>query len=562
MNLQRARELRDRTLSSSWSWYVLLLAYGVVIFVVLAPALFSSVGGDDSYWILEKAPQTGGSYWSAFWTPLSEVFDFSGQPRTTALAFSERGVLALFTIDVATYFSIPPVIVWAGVKIVLLLGSIGATVVFLRQLTFRDRGGEIRRISRPTIAFVATTLPLTIALGMKTQNVATVNGWNFYPTLAYGPFIAFLLVAALALRSSTLLQRSYRAWAVPVVVLMAFMGLVINLSYELMALTVPLVILVVGLQPRERDVSWWTRWRPALTVVAAFAVSYTAIFAWIRWQISQMACQATDTCYAGTTLEPEARALWHNFLGSLPGQNGGFVTEQAKAAGRAYPQANAISVGLAVLGAILMLALWAAWTSRRRAATETPAADADPDDPRNDVRGLLVVLAVSVSIALGSTFITGITARAVELLDTSVLSYRTNVVTWSALSLAIVATVRLLMITGRRVLGPLALGGLAVVLAVGVALYFPRNVMSAQENRAEPAVVFIDSLQREVTLGDTTRAGDTRRCQALTDFLGHREQVSPRISRSATGAQESFEMFHGRPYCSAGLPPVVKPRAD
>lgn len=556
MNLPKPQLLLTRALTHSTTRYLLLIGYALVILVILAPVLFASVGADDSYWVLEKGHEAGGSYWTAFWEPASHAFDFSGtQPRTAVLGLAERQVLATFTMQVSVYFSIPPFLVWAAVKIALFLLSIGATVVFLRQLTFRNRQGEIRRIGSSTIAFMATTLPLTIALGVKSQNVGTLNGWNFYPTLTYGPFTYYLLFAALVLRASSLLQRNYRVWFAPVIVVMAFMGFVLNISYELLAVTVPLAGLVILLQPRPDSLSWWMRWRAGITVLAALFVSYTALFVWIRWRISEMACQTTDTCYPGAVVKVDQHALWNNFIGSLPGGNGAYVSEQADQAGRAYPQAGAVSIALALLAAVLMLAMWASWAARRQVVGQ---GSGKPDqESGDDTRGLLVVLAVSLSIAAGATVITGITARAIDLLETSMLSYRTNVVTWSALSLAAVTVVRLLMISGRRLLGPLALGGLVLVLVVGVALYFPRNVMSAQVNRAGGSVVFIDTLQQEVTMGDTSRAGDARRCDTLNTFLDGRDALSSRIIRAVNGAQASFEDIHHQPFCSAGVPAVV-----
>lgn len=547
----------QRALAQSWTRYVLLTAYVLVLFAILAPVLLSSVGADDSYWILEKGEAAGGSYWKAFWEPLSHAFDFSGgQARTTALSFAERGVLATFTLQVSTYFSIPPFLVWAAVKIVLLLATIGATVLFLRQLTFRHRDGDVRHLSPASIAFIATTLPLTIALGAKSQNVGTLNGWNFYPTLTYGSFVVLLLVGAMSLRATSLLDRHYRLWAAPVLIVMALLGVIINLSYELMAVAVPLTILIVLLRPRPRDTSWWKRWRPDVTVIGGLVLSYSGLFLWIRWRISQMDCQATDSCYAGTVVKLEPGTLRNNFLGSLPGGNGAFVGEQADLANRSYPGVSAVSIGLALLGVALMLTLWAAWSARRnvRLAQEPTSV---PGPANDDARGLLMVLIVSVAIAIGATGITGITARANEMLDTSMLSYRTNIVTWTALSLAAVTIVRLLMISGRRLVGPVALGGLSLVLVVGVALYFPRNVFSAQVNRAGGSVSFIDALQREVTTGDRSDEGDARRCGMLETFLDDRDEVSPRISRAVIGAQKSFQFLHQVPYCSEGLPAVV-----
>ena len=243
------------------------------------------------------------------------------------------------------------------------------------------------------------------------------------------------------------MQRNYRVWAAPVVIVMAFMGLVLNLSYELLALTVPLTVLVIVLQPREGE-SWWQRWRAAVTVLAGLVVTYSALFVWIRWRISEMACQATDTCYAGTVVKLDRQALWNNASWArCPGGPARTSASRPDHAGRAYPQANAVSIGLAVLGAALMLALWATWVARRRTVNDDTSSTNPRKSSDDDTRGLLMVLVVSLSIAAGTTVITGITERAVGMLETSMLSYRTNVVAWTALALAAVTVVRLLMIS-------------------------------------------------------------------------------------------------------------------
>src|SRR5690554_2712810 len=124
---------------SPWVWGTLLGAYIIVVIAILGPVLFASLGADDSYWVLEVAGQSQGSYWLAFWEPLTHAFEFNGQPRVTSLATSERRVLALLTIELATLFSIPPAVVWAGLKIALLgLGLIGVAL-FLKSLRFRGR---------------------------------------------------------------------------------------------------------------------------------------------------------------------------------------------------------------------------------------------------------------------------------------------------------------------------------------------------------------------------------------------------------------------------------------
>jgi hypothetical protein len=554
VSVESLRRLAGRVITSRLSWWLMLCVYAGAVLIVLAPVLLTSVGADDTYWILEKGPAADGSIWTAFWSPLSHAFDFSGQPRGTALALSERQVLALVTMRVATTFAIPPFMIWAAVKVALFAMSIVAVVVFLRQIRFRDAQRTLKGLGGSSIAFIAIALPLAIAIGAKSQNQTTLNGWNFYPTLTYGTFVGYLLFAALILRVSRLLQGNYRVWVAPVIVLMVALAVGVNLSYELLALTIPISVLVLALQPQPDGATLWLRWRAKLTVLVALVIPFTVLFVWIRWRISEMACQATHTCYSGTEVQIDARTLLHNFVGAFPGNNGAFVSDQASAVGRTFPTASGTSVGVAVLGAAALLGLWASWRAQheRRDAADAPRTEAQTDDG-GDVRGLLVVLAVGLSIAVGTAVITGITTKAVDSLQTPMLSYRSGVATWSALALCGVTIVRLLMLVPLRVAGAVAVAGLVAVEVVSVSMYLPRNILSAQENRRAAPIVFADSLHREVALGDTSRSGDARRCDSIRQELLRRHQnASPTFQRTLTDANKAFEFYHHEPFCSTG----------
>lgn len=527
-----------------------MAAYLSVTLIVLAPVLLTSVGADDSYWILKVAPESHGSYWHAVWDPLSQAFAFNGQPRTTALAYSGRNLISLLTTDLATAFAVPPAVIWAAIKVSLLAIGVVAVAVFLRQLSFRDRDGRIRRLQPASIAFITLSFPLTVAIAAKSQNVANLNGWNFYPTLSYGPIAVYLLLATLVLKSSALLQRNYRTWAVPVIALMAVIALALNLSYELLALTIPLCVGLLILQPTPADTTRWMRWRGKLTVLLTLAGTYSAIFVWIRLRISEMACQATGTCYAGSVPELNTHTLWNNFFGAFPGGTGAFVSEQAGSVGREFPGINPGSLFLAVVGAAALAGLWISWLARRTAGSEVPLDE--PAESRDDVRGLLVVIVTGLVIAVGSAVISGITANAVDQVQTPMLSYRTSVVTWSALALAGLAAVRLLTLVALRPARLIAPGILLLIIITSVSLYFPRNVMSAQINRAEARTQSIDDMHWEIVLGSTSAAGDARRCASIRAHRATYRQNIARFDRTVAAVYAAYEFYHHQLYCSTG----------
>ncbi|MFC5677326.1 hypothetical protein [Aeromicrobium endophyticum] len=543
---------RARLLTSPRVRPLAAAVYVATILVVLAPVLLSSVGADDRYWLLIKGPQADGSFVSAFWEPVRHAFDFDNQPRSTALSFSERAVLAMATMKVATTFAIPPFMVWAGVKIALFVLMLVAARVFLGQVRYRGRDGVVRGLEPSSIAFVTILLPVAIAIGAKSQNVSSFNGWNNYPTIAYGAFSAYLLSAALVLRLSRTLDRRYARGVVPVVALMAFIGFVLNLSYELTALIVPLTLVVLVLQPSGHpDGGLWRRWRGRATVFLSLAVPYTVVFWWIRRQISQMACQATDSCYEGTVVKIEPRTLLDNFVGALPGNNSALVTEQVERAGVPFPHASVPSLVVAVLAVGAAWVLWSTWRGRETPDRETPD---DPTSAHDDTRGLLAVLVVAATMAVGSTVITGISERAVEGLTAGSVSYRSGVVTWASLALLGLVAVRLLARSRRRVVGIGAYAALTAVLVGCVTLYLPRNVVSAQLNRAEPATVFADTIHREIVTGELKPRADDRRCAALAaELVRHGDSMPASVQPIIDGAYLSFEMFHDAPYCSTGI---------
>ena len=531
-------------------WRLLLGLYVAVLLVILAPVLLASVTGDDMYWLLEKGPAAQGSWWRAFWEPLSGAFTFSGNSaRTIPLTAGERQVLALITMRLATSFTIPPFLVWALVKVGLLALSVLAVHLFLREIRFRDRFGQIRGLSRGTVVFITMAFPLVVAVGSKAQTVATLNGWNVYPTLTYGPLPVLLLLAVAALRAARLCEKDYRFWAVPAGVAMAAIAVVINFSYEMLAIAIPLLVLLVMTRPGPDTGALWCRWRSRLTVVLSLGSTYTVVFAWLRWELSQFPCRQSGSCYSGTAVEFRRATLWTNLLGALPGHTSDFVANEARSSGLPFPGISWASLGLGLVAVAVLGALWACWRARHAASESEVSVSSDG-------RGLLVVIVTGVVIGLGVTVITGLSSRAVQLLQSPVVAYRSSVAVWSALALTGLALVRMFMVRRSRVLGFASGAALALLVVVCVAVFFPRNVMSAQVNRTTPSTVFGDFLHEEVARGDLSLAGDHRRCSTLERRVATVTASAPAgvtFTRTLKDAYKSFRFYHHAPFCSARI---------
>jgi hypothetical protein len=519
---------------------LLALAYALVLIVVLTPVLAASVGADDSYWVLRSAPDAGGSVWNAYWNSATHAFNFEGQPRTTSLATSERRVLAVIALNVAATFSVSPVVVWFAVKVALLLAGVGAVALFLWRFRFRGADGTTRGLTSQTVAFMVIFLPAVVAIGAKAQDVASLNGWLHYPTLAYGPIVVYFLAATLVLEATRLIARGGRRWIVPVVLSMAVVAVYVNLSYELIALTIPVALLAILFEPLPEGPAGRSRWMPKIVVGGSLAVIYLALFAWIRWRLSQMACNVDGSCYAGTVIEVRPRTLVNNFAGALPGGTAEFVSRQAIRAGRAMPEVTIASI---LLGALVVLLALLLWQSTR--AGRAPASGGD------DRRGLARVVAIAVVVALGGAAISGITANAVVQLQTSMLSYRSGVLIWTAVALVTVAVVRMVALSRVRALRAAAICALCVVVVVAIGLYFPRNVLSAQLNRSTERTLAIDALHREVALGDPK--GDERRCSSITAFIDTFDEVLPRVTRTIEATYLAYAFYHDEKYCITGV---------
>jgi len=90
-----------------------------------------------------------------------------------------------------------------------------------------------------------------------------------------------------------------------------------------------------------------------------------------------------------------------------------------------------------------------------------------------------------------------------------------------------------------------------------VALFLPRNIMSAQVNRVTATTPFYDSIHREVALGDKSVTGDARRCASISAALGGQAIPTGGVtkqtgfSRTLNGAYASFEYYYSQPYCSS-----------
>jgi hypothetical protein len=486
----------------------------------------------------------------------------SSHPRTVALALAARRALAVMVLQTSIAFSIPVAVPWAVAKALLLLLTLAAVAALTRQVRFRDADGRIRGIRRDSTVFVLLVLPLAMALGIKAQGIGGLNGWAEYPVLTYSALPMILATAALSLWLLRRLEANYRTWVWPAVGITALLAFVLNYSYEFVMVAIPVTVLAILLHPRQGAGSTWQRWRPHLTVGGLLAGGFSVLFVINRGRLSTFDCVQDGTCYSGSAVAIDARALLYGFVGALPSSTTGTITDVVESTGRSLPPFLTVAgVAIGLLAVLLLLATWHAWRLRASLSAR-PGMDGDRAvlasggrERLTDQRGLGIVALLALSAAIGVSVVSSITPRAIEWLATPELPYRSGPAVWTGIALAGVIGLRWLLARWstqvRFVIGVAA--GIAAVAAVGHLL--PLNSVVAQAERAAPRTQAADAIHWDVVLGDLTAEGEAGRCEHAarwTDVVG----AADYYNRTIRGANSAFEFLYGRPFCSgdAGRP--------
>lgn len=548
--LDRAHYRLGRALRAGPAFPLLCAAYAVAVLVIMMPALVSSVGADDMYFVLHSIDPAGRGPVDAVTGHLGDLFvqDTTGsQPRTVPLAITARRILAVIVLSLAVTFSIPIAAVWGAAKIAFLALTVASVAALLVQVRFATRRGEVRGLRRSTMAFLVLALPLATALGAKAQVIGGLNGWIHYPVLTLTAVPTIFLTAALCLWLMRKLHGDYRRWLVRSVVLLLVVAVILNYSYEFVAVAIPVAALAIVLQWWATRTAGFSDWKPAATVGAALVGGFTVLFLFNRWRLSQWDCVQDGTCYGGSFLDFDPLTLVMNFAGALPSSVTPTIESVMQETGRELPPAITGWGGLVGVAAVALLgAAWAAVRAREaRRQTSGRLRDADL---RESV-GLLMVLAISGVTALGVSLVSGLTSRAIGQVQTPEMPYRSGPAVWTALALVLVILFSMLFerlpAAGRQALTVVT--GTVVVLAVTHLL--PLNLAVAQAERAMPRAQAVDAIHWDVVLGDLTPRGDAQRCSnaaRYTSVVGS----SGYFDRTIDSAEVAFEYLYGVAYCS------------
>ncbi|WP_380167460.1 hypothetical protein [Jannaschia sp. R86511] len=544
---------RRSVLTRAWVWVLLVTA----VLVALLPVWASPVQSDDRYWYLISAADFDGSLLAVLAQVAQDADPANG--RVTPLAFAVRRLAAVTVLDLAVATGVPVAVWHALVKLLTLLAAVAAVHAFVSSL--RRRGPEgLEPLSRGTRTFLLAGTVAAAAAGAQTQ-VPARNGWVAYPLLTVGAVVVVLGTLALLLVLARAVGRGGARAVLLALLVGVVLGVVLNTTYELYVVAVPAGVVLLLLMPVTAGGRLRDEVRAKVLTLTPFLVSFVVVLVAIRAGIAA-ACQGTieridgipgeqEPCYVGTDPSLGTGVLvtgFRNLLGSLPVFGRTELLEDMTALSDDPVVPALVSPASLLLGLLLAGCLVVLWRLR-----PGPAAVAG-DDPRpggtGEVGVLLRAAVVVLLVALGAAGIMSLSVQAQELVASLGLPYRHTVLAWFCLALAGLLAVRALVLLHPARAGLLVLAS-AVVLGTLVAVTFPSNVAATRTARNLPGSAAVVAVHGELARGDLSRAGDIRRCDTVA--LAHRD-VTATSTRTPLlrGADESFRLYFGEPYCSLG----------
>lgn len=532
-----------RRLLVGLAWLVLL--GGALI--LLYPVLASPVSADDRYWYLEVPGRTGGSFAeAAAWTfgDMEELARNHG--RITTLAFLARRFSSIIVMDLAVATSTPVVGVQAGMKLVLLTAVVLSCLAYVRVLRYRDSDGDLRRLSGRVVTVVTATTIALLSVGAQAHSQFR-NGWTSYALLTYGAAIIMVGTVALMVWLTRLAARHGRAALVVAVLVAVVLAVVLNTSYELYYVAVPLILLAVLQQPMLHGRRQAGERRAKIWVGGAFAGTFLTCFVAIRAWVARLCAQRT--CYEGAQPDLGTQTIItavRNLLTAVPGGARSELAVDLRSVSmeNQFPGfATPLSVLISMLVALsLFTILWIAGIDQGGAKTSIPR--------RAEARLLLLAATVPLAAALGTALVMALSVQAQDIVLAVGHPYRNTMVTWTMLALAAAFLTAAGSLLRRRAC--VVLCSISLVVLVLGSHTMAGNYPALRAYRAQPQMQATDAVQWQVVLGDRSEHGDERRCATVDQVNGNLGAVRSR-ERVLEGADDSFRLYHGLPYCSAGV---------
>lgn len=525
------------------AWSVL----GVGLLVLLLPVLLAPVTADDRVWYPEVVARTGGSPLEAVRWSFEEMPERSARDgRVVVLALLARRLLMIPVYDAAVATALPVHVVQGGLKLGLLAAGVLSCWAFLRVVRTRDRTGRLVRLPRSTAAVVTVLLTVLLASGTQLQ-VPHRNGWVSYAILTYGAVVVIMGSVALMVWLTRRAASGGPTWMLVGVGAAVLLAMVLNTSYELYYVAVPLVVVAVLQQPltgpsearRARAARW--------TVASTFTVGFVVIFGGIRLWIRQVCVDGG--CYRGSTPELGGRTLLtgvRNLAGAVPVFGRTELRDDLTAVG-IRDQMPGLVTPLSLVVALVV----AAATTVVVSSTASAGRRGDDEAVARDARRLLLLAAgVPLAAAVGTALVMGLSSLSADIVVSLGVPYRSTMVTWTMLSLTAAMTLTsVCLVAPAARLRRLGLGAAALVVTLLAAFTLTQNLPALRAARLQPTHQAATSLQWEIVLGDLSPSGEARRCAALDDL---RASLRPTTwhERAAVAADGAFRHYHGQSYCS------------
>ena len=533
----------SRLAEHRWILVLASLVLGISVVVSLWPALSAPIAGDDRYWLIETPAKFESSYLSVIAGTWEDAPAFMSAGRLTPFGTLARRLIGLAIFDFSRITATSIVTVHGLAKFLLLIAGIVSCLTFLKVLRWRSSDDRLIGAGRGSLIVVGVALVALLAAGVQAHNQFR-NGWISYPPLTYSTVTLIFLSAAATVASARRVADRKRG-AVPLGLLVAIgLAITLNWTYELNFLGVLLSLFALFLFPLTPKSRVKDQRRGRLLVGGPLAGLALAIFVLTRVLVSD-ACSG-PLCYVGTTLSlgPQVfRTMFYNIASSVPGSSRAQFLLDLESLDSSYLWTNASAGGLWIISVALGASVWLIWrwVSARYQRSE--------DEARAESTLLAMAGASAVAVGLGGALIMSLSLQAQDLIHAIGLPYRHTVLTWSALSLAVLLFARAIELLARPLGALTTVTTFAVLVVVASAFTLPRNLVSTQAYRNAPANRAIADIHWEVITGDRNEGGDERRCQSFqsAEATINNPWLAERLEPAA---DKVFLDIYGIPYCS------------
>jgi hypothetical protein len=536
-----------------WGIGLTIAALVVGVLVMLWPAVAAPLHADQRYMYLNVPGRVQGDWLDIVRILWSEIPERAEQGRVTPVGYFMTWLFYNGTTELSVATGTPIVVLHGVQKVFLFAAGVLCVAAFVASLRGRRADGELVAPSRSTVWLVVAGTVVLGAVGTQTQ-LQFRNGWLSYPVLTYTAVIVSFGVPALTLwLTRRMAERSTVTRTAVTVTAMVLIGLFLNVSYELYYVAFPAAILALLLQPDPRGEGRRRAKVAKLVTGGTLSVAFLAAFGAIRvWTAN--AC--VDQCYVGAQVQisaETARIAWYNLISSLPLTGRGEALAGLKEVGTESlpgPFSSPLTIGCILAGLALVAARILVRPGSAHGDTDGDGGDVEGGGRRRAesaalVRGAVVALAIGV----GSAVVMSLSAQAPEIVLGIGHPYRHVVVTWVALCVAGLLSLRALdlSLANSAGIGLWTVTAGVAVLVAGAML--PINLQSTRAENLVPAIRAAAVVNEEVTLGDLAPEADERRCASIRAL--DEARIPPVSQRFITNsAQLAFRYFYGVDYCS------------